>query len=239
MDLTERWDRWCDRFDAAEREVGVLFHTRQMWLATTQMWTDNAAAIKLNNLVQNHFVRQYVATQCVGIRRECDDDRRTSSVRWCLSELTKFPNMIDRARFEAIVDADPTTKPRYKQVTKDQYDNLAQPGNAGLDVAAIEADLVKLSAKVAATRDYTNKVLAHREHTTTIGLKWAELDEALNTVGELVKKYYLLRSGGKIKGNLTPDLPPGWDVPFKTAWAPDGISLPDHNVSDHYVHPVR
>jgi hypothetical protein len=238
MDLTERWDRWCDRFDAADREVGVLFHTRQLWWATTKMWTDNAADIKLNNIVQNHFVRQYVATQCVGIRRECDDDRHTSSVLWCLNELIKFPDMIDRARFEAIVDADPTTKPQYKQVTKTKYSKLAQPGAAGLDVAAIEADRTYLTATAVPVRAYTNKVLAHREHTATIDLKWAELDKALNAVGELVKKYYLLRSGGKIKGNLTPDLSSAWDVPFRTAWAPDGISLPSHNVLDHYVQPV-
>src|SRR5581483_188913 len=111
MDLNVRWNRWCDRFDAADREVSVLFHTRQMWWATTYMWTDNATDIKLNNIIQNHFVRQYVTTQCVGIRRECDYGNGTSSVRWCLSELTKFPNMVDRTRFEAIVDADPRPNP--------------------------------------------------------------------------------------------------------------------------------
>lgn len=238
MDLDERWGRWCDRFDAADREIGVLFHTRQLWWAISKMWTDNAVDIKLNNIVQNHFVRQYVATQCVGIRRECDDDGSTSSVRWCLTELAKFPVMIDRTRFEANVDADPTIEPQHKRARKDQYNNLAQPGAAGLDVAAIETDLAYLAATAAPTRVYTNKVLAHREHAASIDLKWAELDEALNAIGELVKKYYLLRSGGKIKGNLTPDLHPAWDVPFRTAWAPDGISLPSHKVLDHYVHPV-
>ena len=105
MDLTDRWNRWCGRFDEADREVGVLFHTRQMWLATTQMWTESAKAIKLNGIVQNHFIRQHVSTQCVGIRRECDDDSRTSSVQWCLKELVKFPDMVSRSRFEANVDA--------------------------------------------------------------------------------------------------------------------------------------
>ena len=49
-------------------------------------------------------------------------------------------------------------------------------------------------------------------------ITWGELDTAINTIGELYKKYYKLRHPGEKLGNLEPDLPAGWDRIFDTAW---------------------
>ncbi len=49
-------------------------------------------------------------------------------------------------------------------------------------------------------------------------ITWGELDTAIDTVGELYKKYYNLRHPGEKLGNLEPDLPAGWDRLFDTAW---------------------
>ncbi len=66
----------------------------------------------------------------------------------------------------------PLPRPEYKQVTKNQYDKFAQQAASGLNSAAIEKDLVDLTAEAAKpTRDHTNKVLAHRQHTAVINLK--------------------------------------------------------------------
>lgn len=83
-----------------------------------------------------------------------------------------------RAQHESCVTAaprrlpvTPLPRPEYKQVTKNQYDKFAQQAASGLDIAAIEKDLADLTAKAKPSRDYTNKILAHRQHTAVINLK--------------------------------------------------------------------
>jgi hypothetical protein len=64
---------------------------------------------------------------------------------------------------------------------------------------------------------YTNKVIAHRddiqdEASQPVSITWGDLDSALNTVGQVHRKYFKLRHAGTHLGNLTP-IPQGlgWD----------------------------
>jgi hypothetical protein len=238
MDLDERWKRWCLRFDEAAQDIRTLFHNRHVWLSITQMWQENAEAIELNTIVQNWHVRLYVNTQCTGIRRECDANMRTSSLENCLRELAKYPKMMDRSRFEAGIEANPEIPAEFKTINKQKFDAFAlSPQSADLDQAKIETDIRNLRAAADTTRTYTNKIVAHREFTTAkITLAWADLDLALNTVGEVLKRYYTLWNTGVIKGNLTPELPLGWERPYQAAWRPQDFTPLSARPLDTYVH---
>jgi len=240
MDLDERWERWRTRFSEADRDVCNLFHNRHLWVAMTQMWQDNADAIELNAIVQNWYIRLYVNTQCTGIRRECDSDTSTSSLENCLSELIKYPGMMNRARFEANVEANTDISAKFKHVNKLKFDDYAQsPSATDLDVDRVQADIDRLRSAAETTRKYTNKVLAHREFPPKpIRLSWVELDGALNAVGEVLKRYYMLWDAGIIKGNLTPELPPGWERPFQTAWCTEDFVSPSAHPLDKYLPPA-
>lgn len=240
MNLDERWERWCERFGQADRDVRDLFHNRHVWVAITQMWMDNAEAIQLNNIVQAWYVRLYVSTQCTGIRRECDAGTTTSSLENCLRELIKYPQMMTRARFEANVEANPEILVRFKEVNKEKFDWFTDsPTSDIVSPAKVEADIQRLRDAADATRKYTNKILAHREFPPrAIKLSWADLDGALNVVGDVLKHYYTLWNAGVIKGNLTPELPLGWEQPYRAAWSTEDFVTPSARPLDDYVPPV-
>lgn len=239
MNLDERWERWSTRFAQADRDVRDLFHNRHVWIAMTQMWQDNAEAIELNTLVQNWYIRLYVSTQCTGIRRECDSRDDTSSLENCLRELIRYPAMMDRARFEANVEANPEILAKFKDVNKLKFDAYAKsPSSTELDVDKVQADIDRLRAAAETTRKYTNKIVAHRDFPPKpISLSWAELDGALNAVGAVLKRYYTLWDAGIIKGNLTPELPLGWERPFRTAWCTEDFVTPRARPLDDYLPP--
>ncbi len=219
-----------------------LFHNRYVWLSINEMWEESAEQIQLNVIVQNWFTTLYVNTQCTGIRRECDPDTRTSSLERCLRRLLESPRLADRARYEAAIRAKSDIDPRYVPgLLKDFADFALSATTNCLDQDRIEADLAALRVAAQTTRDYTNKIVAHREILgEKIDLPWVDLYRALNTVGTVLKRYYKLRHPGSILHNLTPDLPPGWVQPFRSAWCPDGFHpwRPSH-VMDSHVHPFQ
>ncbi|MEV6471554.1 hypothetical protein [Streptomyces sp. NPDC051657] len=238
MDIDARWERWCKRFDEADRDIRTLFHSRHIWLSINEMWEKNADAIELNTLVYNWHINLYVNTQCTGIRRECDSKEQTSSLENCLQELIKYPGMANRSRFEAYVDLNAKIEARFKATNKRKFDAFAEaPGSPDIDPVKVQTDIDRLRAAALTTRTYTNKVVAHRQHMTTkISLALTDLDTALNTVGEVLKRYYTLRHPPMIKGNLTPDLPLGWERPYQAAWCTPEYMPLEANPLDSYVH---
>ena len=227
----ERWEKWCRNFDAAEQDIRRLFHNRYVWLTISDMLERTAEQIHFNAIVQNWLVMQYAHSQCTGIRRECDPDTRTSSLERCLRRLLETPGMADRARYEAGIQVNPSIPDQYRQICLCGFDEFAfSPDSPDLDPDKIQADLDALRDAAQATREYTNKVVAHRDGIgEEITLAWADLDQALNAVGIVLKRYYKLRHPGTVLGNLTPELPTGWEKPFRSAWCPD----------DYWPRPVR
>ena len=63
----QRWTTWCDLFDAAERELFTLFHTRWMWRTLVEV-LDSSKVTKYI-VMQNYLVRTYTTTVCTAIRR--------------------------------------------------------------------------------------------------------------------------------------------------------------------------
>ncbi|MGW2989759.1 hypothetical protein [Streptomyces goshikiensis] len=240
MDLDERWSRWCERFDAAEHDIRTLFLNRHIWLSITEMWEKNADAIELNTLTFNWHINLYVTTQCTGIRRECDADTTTSSLQNCLQELIKFPKMATRSRFDASVEAHPAIPAAAKSIQKSKFDEFAASGQAPeIDPDKVQKDIDRLLDAAKTTRLYTNKIVAHRDHKhAEITLPWVDLDTALNTVGDVLKRYFTLRNPPEIKGSLTPELPLGWERPYQAAWCPPGYMPPRAKSLDDYVHPT-
>lgn len=241
MDLDARWERWCAAYDASHRDITTLFHNRHVWLTIEEMWTA-PTTIELNTIVINWFTRLYVVTQVAGVRRECDASADTSSLRWCLDELVKFPEIASRDRYEAAIDADPSRDDELKARVRQGFDLFSGPGQPHIDVQLVQADINTLVTTFNTVRSYTNKILLHRQRngaTLGLSLSWEELDTALNVVGAMLKRYYRLRHPGSILGNLAPELPLGWLTPFEVPWLNnDFVPLPARAVEDH-VGPAR
>ena len=92
----QKWAQWSDYFDAVEREMFTLFHTRDMWYKI--MGILDSSGVERYTVVQNYLVRTYTTTVCSAIRREVDNRRDTTSLARCLNLLTRSPKSLPLRR---------------------------------------------------------------------------------------------------------------------------------------------
>lgn len=79
------------------------------------------------------------------------------------------------------------------------------------DAARIRQDLGALEAVISRVNTYTTKAMAHRDDSprrvpAAPAVTWDELDAAVEAVGGICKKCYLLRHPGEALGALTPEI---------------------------------
>jgi hypothetical protein len=238
MTREDEWRGWCARFDETHNVVILLFHNRAVWRTIREM-IDTNPAVQRTGFAENWLARCYTTTQLVGIRRECDGDKGSIGLRRSLKHLASTPRIATRAWYRSELLR------RTPDLTADDlawrmagFDDFAQPGAPFVDPALVNADIELLEAALENAETYTNKVIAHRddiqgEAVKPVSATWGDLDGALNTVGQVHKKYYKLRHAGTVLWNVTP-LPQdhGWDRMFETAWKAPGFIPPDDQSFD-------
>ena len=180
--------------------------------------------VQRSGIVEYWLTRCYTTSQMTAIRRQIDRNRRAASLWHCLDLLAKEPAMATRSWFAGQLE-DRGVDPRYLASQVAAFDRFAGPGEDHVNISLVLEDMecLMLAAKTAKT--VVNKVFAHHEYrpgADSPEITWGEFDSAIDVVGDLYKKYYGLRHPGGVLGNLTPDLPPGWDRMFETAWKSPG-----------------
>ncbi len=136
--------------------------------------------------------------------------------------MNKPPSIATRERFIDEVKANPL-RAQYIHLHAPTFEIFAEPGQPFVSRAIVEADRDRLMEDAAKAKAVVDKLIAHHQDVAklTVALPtitWGELDAAIDTIGELYTKYYRLRYPGQMLSNLEPDLPPGWDRIFETAW---------------------
>jgi len=219
-----KWHRWTSCFDAAQKEVVTLFHTRWMWRTMREMM--NSSGIDQYVVVQDYFLRTYIGTMAIGIRREVDADTRTTSLARCLIMLSECPRSVTRARFEQEIER--TVDGEYQEEAKASFDGFAKPGAPAVDQEVVKRDLDLIRAAAAPVLPYTNQVIAHRQRTKTDvefdSLTLLDFNNALDAIGAVTKKYYRLRHPGMALGALTPIVDPSFYKMFCSPWYTDAFS---------------
>lgn len=226
----KRWAAWCSDWDSVESEVFTLFHTRWMWWAITSLM-ETGVPEGQDRYVQNYLTRTYVGTVCTAIRREVDSDSRTSSLARCLQMLVDSPHLATRARYveEAQQDREASGSAVYDSEIQDSFDRFAPGGGAHIDPSVVEAALARLTTSAAAIREYTNKVLAHRDRdgkAADLTPSWVAINAALDTVGATMSEFYSLRHPGQMLLQVTPSMTLSFVKMFQVPWWAEGWSPP-------------
>jgi hypothetical protein len=224
----DEWQRWCARFDQAHNGVIRLFHDRSVWRTIRQM-IDTNSAVHQTGIAENWLAWCYTTTQLIGIRRECAGDRDSVGYRRLLNGLASNPRMATRSWYKAELRIRGIDGEDLDRLSAD-FDRFTQPASPFVDSRLILDDLERLETVVAKAENYTNKMLAHRTDKLSESgaiepppITWEELDTAINTIGQIHRKYYRLRFPATDLWHLTPLTHPGWDRMFDTAWKAAGF----------------
>ena len=225
----ERWANWCADFDEVESEVISLFHTRWMWRAITDLM-NNGVPERQYVVVQNYFIRTYVATVCTAIRREGDRDTRTTSLARCLQALVDCPHFGTRTRYLALAREAHANSGFTDTYLASGFDRFAPDGSETVDPTIVEQALGRLSTSSALVKKYTNKVLAHRERPSGVveelTLTFDDINDALDEIGRVMTMFYSLRHPGTHLAAVTPVPDLQFVEMFKVPWYSQGWAPP-------------
>jgi hypothetical protein len=86
----------------------------------------------------------------------------------------------------------------------------------------VQSDIDRLKAAAQATKKYTNKYIAHLDrHPTTVPVPTLlEIEEAIDLIGELLRKYTMLLTGADLKLGINVLF--DWTTVFTVPWVPAG-----------------
>jgi hypothetical protein len=217
-----QWADWCTRFDALQDEVLGLHHSRGVWRTIRYMIETNPV-VQRSGIVEHWLTQCYSVTQLSGVRRQVDQRKDVVSLWRLLDQLARQPSIATRAWFVAQLQARPQSAP-YAARLAAEFDAFTSKGSAVLDGSMAASDRDRLRTDAQAAKRVVDQFVAHQADVSRQGsagpglITWGELDRAIDTVGDLYKKYYRLRHPGNTLGNLEPELPAEWDRMFATAW---------------------
>lgn len=168
--------------------------------------------------VQNVFVDSLA----MGIRRQIKCDRDSTSLVRLLRELMTSPQLVTRDGYHALCRSlNPSVS--FYEVARD-FSLFSEPDAAYIDVHRVEKDLSELQGICEPAVHLADRYIAHKdkrglEKDVTI----EELIAALDVVGKVAKKYYLLFTATDMELYLQPQVLP-WPRPWVDLYHEHGSS---------------
>ena len=169
--------------------------------------------IKTDNLFWDHLTANFGAFLVLGIARQVDERREVISLLKLLKDIRDNAVVITRNWF-----AD-QYEPNLPRQIGEQHFSESFGSGATLDAAIVEKDIHDLESTTAKVKRFRHNRIAHKnaDERLVISLNFAEVEEALRVIENLVIKYQLLlNQSGYDK--LMPTITYNWESIFRTPW---------------------
>lgn len=217
-EVLDRWNGWLERVND---ELLVLHMNRDVWRKTIEMMQATDAVRDTGGFFADWITRLYVDAQVMRIRRQAEDSKGVVSLGRLMSSIRKQPEILTRERHVALYLDKYPDDPVMKMVAIEEFNSLWDHDASYADPERVAADIEKLRAMIDPVKEFANKHVAHLDH-TPVGQTptFDELDQAVNTLGELFERYHLAVTG--VAGSTTPTIINDWMAPFQVAWLPRG-----------------
>lgn len=206
--LFAKWDGWLT---TVHSDVLGLLINRYIFREVQAIIQANPK-VQLESSFYEWMGNTYATSQAIGIRRQVDKDRDSVSFARLLSEVAAEAEVISRERHVALY------KTALIDLANPGFDRLAGPGAPHLDPVVPTKELAKLEALAAPLRRYANKRIAHFDKSDFKALPtYAELDECLDYLENLLKRYLLLFRAQHYS-NIVPVWQYDWKQVFRRPW---------------------
>lgn len=211
-----KWKKWLE---AIHPHVTVLFHDREIWrdvrdalLADTEATSDTFLA---------SYTRQYVGSAAMAVRRLADPNAKKNdshSIGALIDDICKQPNVMTRERWTAR-DGKPDPRPgadeQMLKILAGNFDASFGDGSGGLDGEKVVADLATLQERSKTVALFASRTVAHIDRRGMKDLPtFEDLDEAIDAVGEMYRRYFLLIDGASLL-EVAPMIQHDWKAPLR------------------------
>ena len=207
------FDKWSGWLETIYKDIQNLLIKRDIFREVQEIVRANPRIHK-----PSHFYdwlgSVYTTDAVIGIRRQLDLDKRSISFKRLLTDILNHPEVLSRDRYVKLY---PKFKMRPDMGTRD-FDSIAGSGQAHIPVELVTADIAELEKKAQKISHYATKRIAHfDEEGPNEPVASADLEECLDYLEELLKKYFLIFHATHI-ASIVPVFQYDWKHVFREPW---------------------
>jgi AbiU2 len=210
-----KWRSWIEK-DIRSDVVGMHFK-RMIWREVQEMVAANPEVGEVPSAFWDFYGENYAAAQAIAVRRQADRDARTCSLARLIKEMQADAELLTRDYYVGLLDERTDSDLLVKRANSD-FDRLAGSGDH-LDPEIPARDFEVLQNDAHRLRIYVNEHVAHdmAEPTLPEMPTYADLHAAIDSVGEIFKKYAVTLTGGWW-ATLEPAIQGDWRAIFRVPW---------------------
>ncbi len=204
-----KWIKWIDFL---YNEVLYLFTNRFIFIELQTIINSNTR-IQKPSIFYDQYRINYATTILMNLRRLLEPNKSGVTFYELLDDICINPKVITRKYHVSL----------YKQKnmggdTFNKYAGKTTGDKDFLDINIVFSDKSSLEKNLNQIKPLIDKIIAHRDKNPPKVLHtYNDIDEIINFIGDLTKKYYLILKAGSIT-NLTPTIQYDWKEIFTEAW---------------------
>jgi len=149
----------------------------------------------------------------MGVRRQLDPRSDSISFGRLLEDIEKNPEILSRQRYLSLYEGSALPI----EVPEKEFDGSTGSGALYIDLKKVSEDLRNMKDKALKIRKFANKRIAHFDKSSFQDFPtFGDLDECLDLLEELLKKYMLLLCAQG--GDILPSFLYDWKKIFRYPW---------------------
>jgi hypothetical protein len=211
-----KWVRWLD--ENIYYEILVLSDYRYIFWEVQKVIQENPKIQKPSSFYG--FLGQWYSTSAVMcIRRQIKNQRDSISLARLLSEIIETPEILSRERLLSLykVPENPELNKILEVRAHKEIDPYLCKKKKHIEPDIVRKDLDELKAKAKYIEDFADRRLAHLDkRDIKKPLTFSELDECIDLLEELTKKYMLILLAKSI--SFPPTYQYDWKAIFREPW---------------------
>lgn len=213
----EQWDAWKADVETIQKHITEAFRHRRMFRDTTAILQQHPTLRTSPDAGYwyewlRHLYAHYIT---MAVRRELDRGAAAPNLYRLLSEISKRPTVLSRARYLQHFEASPLTRDLGIQILDNQFTEIAGPGEF-IDSAIVRRDLRQIEKRARLVVIYANKIVAHRTE-EEVAVTMEHVNRSLEAIERLLQKYYAILTGNSLVG-AEPSILVNWKRAFRLPW---------------------
>jgi hypothetical protein len=218
----EKWRRWIE--ENISPDVHMTYLQRAAYRRVQEIVEGNPG-LPRDSYFWEYLQDTYAVTQAAAVRRQTEVSVRVRSLGQLIAEIEADTDKLTRDFFVDMWrdpgDRDEIRRKLTEYTANGVFDDKFA-GTVGdhLDPAIPRADLADLTGAAASVKAFVDESIAHSDKRPSSPLPtFAELDAALDLIGELLSKYTLLLTAAGLV-DVVPTIQTDWEAVFRQPWIP-------------------
>ena len=217
MDIDERRARLIGWLEVVRQEVENLLLRHHIFEELRSIVRANEKFASASGLFNEWMALSYAQSATVGVRRHLKVGDDSVSLKRCLEEIQKYPELVSRDFYLDFFAESPewvTSTMGHKY-----FDSITDKTGQHIAVHVVEKQLADLEAAAGLIEHYADRRIAHYDKRGLVGPvpTFKDLEDALRALERLVIFYWTLLKGSSLVG-LTPTIQYDWQDVFEFAW---------------------